>query len=337
MGLSVTNTLVILIRGHGGGVPPLLAIRAEPVVLATVLFVTIVRFYLGNDRHVDDTYGPSRGGTFTGRTNHTALRFVIDFSILLLEALMFGVASFYVGRVYDFLVIMMAILLVDIAWNGGTQGTTPHQRVWLLNNLGHLAAIFVCFAWHQATRESIAGYLAIGLLLSNGLVDFWWSRTFYFARPSQGKSVFLSAPFSSVLDEHKGNFPPEVRERIETIIDRLEAREWIVFNSHRRERWGADLDTPYAALRNDLEAIASAERLVAVVGTPPSPGVQLEIGFALACGKPVVIVNDNANSHDLPYLIRGVIEHESSSLLHAERYSDPHELAEIIQRRLESD
>ena len=57
MGLSVTNTLVVFVRGKGEPfVKEFASIDLLAAVLAAVLLFTIVRFFLGNVRHVDDVY-----------------------------------------------------------------------------------------------------------------------------------------------------------------------------------------------------------------------------------------------------------------------------------------
>jgi hypothetical protein len=337
MGLSVTNTLVILLRGgKHGQVHRVSAMPAEQLIFAGVLLFTIVRFYLGNVRHVDDVY-ETKGlaHPIIRPPNQRARRFVIDFAVLLVEALMFGLASFYVGRPSDLLAIMIALLTVDICWNRATQGYSPHQQVWFLNNFGHALAIGVSYVVYLRSSPPATAplYVGIGLLLSNGLVDFVFSRAFYFAARTTGKSAFLSAPFTALLDAHDGRYPQSERQTIETIYDRLTARGWTIHNAHRRERWGDSIDTPYSALVKDLEAIDDSEQLVAIVGDPPSPGVQLEIGFALARGKRILVICGRPGG--LPYLMRGVIEHESATFISSEQHGDDHRLAELVVEHLE--
>lgn len=334
MGLSVTNTLIILIRDNGDpAVKALADIDPLNAVFATVLLFTIARFYLGNVRHVDDFYvAATVDGKPLDPHMNSAPRFVVDFAVLLVEALMFSLASFYIAREVNFIEILMALLAVDILWTVATRGVAPHSGFWFSNNLVHLFAIAVCFGFHLKYEESLLPfYFAIGLLLTNGMVDFAWNRSFYFADRQHEKTIFFSAPFSQLLTEN--GLPFEIRERLDAVIDHLEADGWSVDNAHKREQWGTRLDSPYTAVTADLEGIEDAGIVVAILGSPASPGVQLEIGFALARNKKLVLIADSDDP--MPYLIRGVVERESVVLV---RQSDSrqgnYELGEAISDAL---
>lgn len=334
MGLSVTNTLVVLVRaGQRGSVQWLSALHTKPTISAGVLLFTIARFYLGNIRHIDDTFASPLAPSLALTPNsRRARRFVLDFCVLLVEALMFGLASFYVSHPSDLLAIMIALLIVDTCWNRATQAVSTYQQVWFINNFIHSALMFGCYAGHLSALHATAWtYAGIALLFSNGLFDFCLSRFFYFADPAMGRYLFLSAPFTGVLDS-EGHLPQELQNCIQTVTDRLEAHGWKVFSAHRRERWGAAIDTPYSSLMTDITAIRRAQYLVAIIGSPPSPGVQLEVGFALAHGKRVLIVCDANDS--LPYLIRGLIEHESAACISGHQYNDAHELAVLVEQHI---
>ena len=91
-------------------------------------------------------------------------------------------------------------------------------------------------------------------------------------------------------------------------------------------------------MKADLKGIAEAGVVVAMLGVPPSPGVQLEIGYALAKRKKLVIVTEADDP--MPYLIRGVVERESAILVRQPPTpGQNHELGEAISgalRRLHS-
>jgi hypothetical protein len=334
MGLSLTNALVVLIRlDKHNSVQWLSTLHTKPTVSTAVLLFTIVRFYLGNVRHIDDTYGLSPvTHSLASPNSRSARRFVVDFCVLLVEALMFGVASFYVYHASDLLAIMIGLLVVDTSWNRVTQEDTPHQQVWYVNNSIHTALMFGCYCAHLTFPHSVAWtYAGVALLLTNGSVDFAFSRAFYFADQPVGKSIFLSAPFTGVLDS-EDRLPRPLRSRIETIVDRLEAHGWEVFNAHRLESWGASIETPHKALVRDTAAIRQSQQLVAIIGDPPSPGVQLEIGFALAHGKRVLVVCET--SETLPFLMRGLIEHESTTCISGRNFDEDHELAVLVEQKV---
>ncbi len=54
----------------------------------------------------------------------------------------------------------------------------------------------------------------------------------------QTRSVFLGGPFKALVDAD-GARNTEARTRFETLIERLEAEDYQVYNAHRRESWGA--------------------------------------------------------------------------------------------------
>lgn len=332
MGLSVTNTLVVLIHEGRTGVTALAGIDRLHEVFAAVLLFTIARFYLGNVRHVDDFYV---AGAVDGRPldpgANAASRFVADFVVLLLEALMFGLASFYVVHPTNFIEIMLALLLVDILWTVSTRGVAPHSGSWFNNNLVHFCAIAICFGFHIKYEQSqIPFYFAVGLLFTNGVLDFFGNRDFYFADRRHEGTVFLSAPFTQLLTD--GGLPVAFRERLVALLDHLEAERWTVGNAHRRENWGDSLDSPYRAVTADLADIEKAEVVVAILGQPASPGVQLEIGFALARNKKLILITDHGDP--MPYLIRGIVERESVALIQVQAEEGTYKLGEAISAAL---
>jgi hypothetical protein len=314
MGLSVTNTLVVLIKSNGeGSITPFADLDPLHLVFAGVLLFTIARFYLGNVRHVDDFYvNASVDGVPLDPHATSASRFALDFTVLLIEALMFSLASFYIVHPTNFIEIVMALLVIDILWTTSASADAPHSWFWLRNNLVHVLLIAVCFGFHLKYETSLLPfYFAIGLLLTNGLIDMVWNRGFYFADRGHEKTIFLSAPFTQLMID--GGLPAAVQKDLNFVIDHLEGEGWLVDNAHRREHWGTRLDSPLRAVGADLRGIEKAHILIAILGSPPSPGVQLEIGYALARNKKLVIV---AEANDpMPYLIRGVVEHESVVLL----------------------
>lgn len=314
MGLSVTNTLVVLIRQSGKSpITTLAEINPLHAVFAAVLLFTIARFFLGNLRHVDDFYVNSAVDSVPLDSHvNSASRFALDFSVLLIEALTFSLASFYIVHPTNFIEIVMILLVVDILWTTSARGVAPHSWFWFNNNLFHLVVIAVCFGFHlKYDLSQVPFYFAIGLLLANGMIDMVGNRSFYFADRGHKKTIFLSAPFTQLLMED--GLPTEIQERLDFVIDHLEGKGWLVDNAHKRERWGTRLDSPFTAVGADLEGIDKAQILIAILGSPPSPGVQLEIGFALARKKKLIVVADVDDP--MPYLIRGVVERESVVLI----------------------
>ena len=137
--------------------------------------------------------------------------------------------------------------------------------------------------------------------------------------------VFLAAPFTQLIDPKTGDIGV-YRPTLEAILDMLEASNVQVFNAHRRERWGGRLDEPNVALKLDLEDIEQCDLLIAIIGSPPSPGVQLEIGFAIAKEKRILLL---CNRYEfIPYLNRGIAALPNCALL---KYESDADLLRIIK------
>ncbi|MFF4321332.1 nucleoside 2-deoxyribosyltransferase [Streptomyces sp. NPDC001568] len=119
----------------------------------------------------------------------------------------------------------------------------------------------------------------------------------------QTRSVFLAGPFKALVDAD-GAMNTEARTRFETLIERLEAEHYHVHNAHRRESWGAKFLTPDECTRLDYEEISASTVFVAFPGHPASPGTHIEIGWASALGKPIVLLLEDGV--DYAFLIRGL-------------------------------
>jgi nucleoside 2-deoxyribosyltransferase len=133
--------------------------------------------------------------------------------------------------------------------------------------------------------------------------------------------LFLAAPFTGLISSTTSLLEPAYDQWLREIVSGLRRAGFEVDNAHEREAWGAQLMTPEKALIYDFEAIADADVLVAYIGVPPSPGVQMELGFAAARQKPIVIITDSGLP--LPYLVNGLsaatrvlfLDHDAAQIL----------------------
>ncbi|GAA2773421.1 nucleoside 2-deoxyribosyltransferase [Saccharopolyspora taberi] len=117
------------------------------------------------------------------------------------------------------------------------------------------------------------------------------------------RSVFLGGPFKALVDAD-GNMRPEERDRLEKLIAGLEAAGYNVYNAHRRESWGSKFLPPEECTRLDFEEISDSAVFVAFPGAPASPGTHIEIGWASALGKPVVLLLEEGAEY--AFLVRGL-------------------------------
>lgn len=105
-----------------------------------------------------------------------------------------------------------------------------------------------------------------------------------------GLRVFLAAPYSQWMDPAAGRVQDHWRARLDRLRMSFISAGARVFSAHHNEQWGlgwlpADQCTPA-----DFRAMQVADVVCAIVGSPPSGGVAVELGWASALAKPVVLV-----------------------------------------------
>lgn len=105
-------------------------------------------------------------------------------------------------------------------------------------------------------------------------------------------SAFVAATFTPALDRATGKFDPELRKRIEALIACLREAGFSVYSAHILEEWGNSLESPPRIVKRDFQAIREADIMVAYVSNPTSYGVHIELGWASALHKEIVILQD---------------------------------------------
>ncbi|MGK5640702.1 nucleoside 2-deoxyribosyltransferase [Streptomyces sp. URMC 126] len=118
------------------------------------------------------------------------------------------------------------------------------------------------------------------------------------------RSVFLAGPFLGLLDRTTGEMPPDARTPFDVLIEHFESQGLSVHNAHRREAWGARLMRPEECTPIDQEEIRKADVFVALPGSPASPGTHIEVGWASAFDKPVVLILEPGREYT--FLIQGL-------------------------------
>jgi hypothetical protein len=122
--------------------------------------------------------------------------------------------------------------------------------------------------------------------------------------PAQRRSVFLGGPFTGIIDPGKSQIRDFDQARYEEIIAFLEKCGCAVHNAHRRGHWGASFLTPKECTRLDWEEIKASDLFIAFPGDPPSPGTHIEIGWAAAFGKPIILLLEEGGEY--AFLVRGL-------------------------------
>ncbi len=120
----------------------------------------------------------------------------------------------------------------------------------------------------------------------------------------RARKVFLGGPFKSVIDPGTGQLYARERERLDALIRRLEGDGCEVHNAHRREGWGSAFMTPEECTKLDFTEISRCDVFVAFPGYPASPGTHVEIGWASAMGKPIILLLEDGREY--AFLVRGL-------------------------------
>lgn len=118
------------------------------------------------------------------------------------------------------------------------------------------------------------------------------------------QSVFVAGPFKGLVDPQTGVVPAGARAALNGVIEHFEHRGYRIFNAHRREHWGARMLEPEACTRLDFEEISACDLFVAFPGAPASPGTHVEIGWATALGKRIVLFLEAGRAH--AHLVTGL-------------------------------
>jgi nucleoside 2-deoxyribosyltransferase len=105
------------------------------------------------------------------------------------------------------------------------------------------------------------------------------------------------------MDAEAGALRPEQVTYLLALHDALLAAGAAVFSAHRNEGWGRTWLPPEVCTPADFLAIRHCDVVCAVLGNPPSPGVLVELGWASALQKPVVVLVGNQST---PQLVRGL-------------------------------
>ncbi|MFI6087916.1 nucleoside 2-deoxyribosyltransferase [Streptomyces sp. NPDC051218] len=117
-------------------------------------------------------------------------------------------------------------------------------------------------------------------------------------------TLFLAGPFLQLLDPATGEMPSRTRAPFASLIEHFEGHGFSVHNAHRREAWGAELMAPAQCTPLDQEEIRKADVFVAFPGLPASPGTHIEMGWASAFGKPIVLLLEEGKEY--AFLVRGL-------------------------------
>lgn len=101
-------------------------------------------------------------------------------------------------------------------------------------------------------------------------------------------SVFIAAPFTQ-FTRNDGSFDEDAQTIIRSAIDVCAEFKINYYSAHEIEDWGRNLREPDEALKADIDAVSTSERVVIILLGKLSEGVLVELGVALAHAKEIKI------------------------------------------------
>lgn len=148
------------------------------------------------------------------------------------------------------------------------------------------------------------------------------------SRGRRRRRLFLGGPFKALVDPRTGVLSEVEQNRIAGLIERFEREGYEVHNAHRREGWGAEFLSPEECTRLDFTEIRDCDIFVAYPGAPASPGTHIEIGWAAAFGKPLVLLLDEEATY--AFLVRGLHTVADVTYLHYSRDDDIDDIVDQV-------
>jgi nucleoside 2-deoxyribosyltransferase len=125
-------------------------------------------------------------------------------------------------------------------------------------------------------------------------------------------NIFLSVAYSSQVDD-TGRILPAYQRQLQAIINLFEADRHQVFCAPREDNWTLPHTTPAAALELDTHHLDACDLIIAFLSRHISAGIQLELGYALAKNKRLILA---AKTHEpLSFVNRGLIDSGAATLL----------------------
>jgi hypothetical protein len=171
------------------------AVRTAPsgahmraAVLVVALLVTLIPFYHGALRHLDEQYG--------GEELRAAHEFsiLVDFLLLFLESCVFLALAVSISRPTWFAWLFVALLVLDVTWAYlttrylGRSSEQDTQRKWLVLNflscVGLVAVLGVLFAADLVSATTLS-YLLCASAVARSAIDYKLAWKFYVAAPQR--------------------------------------------------------------------------------------------------------------------------------------------------------
>ncbi|MGE0558941.1 MAG: hypothetical protein AB7O69_11835, partial [Burkholderiales bacterium] len=161
-------------------------ITISTLSLFVAFVVTLVPFYHGALRHMDDTYIHNQQAL---QSQDMAL--IVDFLLLFLHAITFIVLSLLIAKPNHFSWVICFVLLIDVAWGVFAYCTSPSPKAltaegkWTIINFVFVVVGITTLFWldvslDQKTSDNKLAILIASACLIRSFFDYVWCRDFYF-------------------------------------------------------------------------------------------------------------------------------------------------------------
>ena len=145
--------------------------------------------------------------------------------------------------------------------------------------------------------------------------------------------IFLAFPFTLKL-QNDGLLSDTYILELTSLKAELMKRGHEVIFAHEREKWGKELLPPEVCTNLDFNDILRSDIIVAYPGNTPSGGVHIELGWASALGKKIVILKYRKEK-DTP-LIEGLRTITESVIIELENGSNLSQTSKQILEIIEN-
>lgn len=144
--------------------------------------------------------------------------------------------------------------------------------------------------------------------------------------------VFLAIPYSQLCDESY-EVKAEYKEFFTKLTNELKKINCDYFLAHEREKWGKTYSSAEESTSIDFETIKSVDLVCAIPGVPSSGGVHVEMGWASANKRKMIIFLKNGYSYSP--MVTGIhCLTEANYVYYNQDYSD--ELIELIMNSIKN-
>lgn len=105
-------------------------------------------------------------------------------------------------------------------------------------------------------------------------------------------TVFIGGAFKAWVDPDTRMIGTERRRLFEAVIEHFETIGCLVHNAHRDEGWGAAMVPAKTCTRRDWGWMRESDLFIVLPGIAASPGTHIELGWASAMGKPIIVLRE---------------------------------------------